>query len=174
MCRERAFQFESQIAPAGVNAVAMILTGDVEASDERHLIIANEHFAMIAKGEPHQRGRIKPPDFAARSQQSIPEVAWQAHRAQGIHQHAHPHAALLCANQRVPKALPHRASGENVSFQTHGESGRFNGFQHRGKNLIAAAQPLVLSAGVHVFQVAGPHSKRPELRNEIRRQRAEQ
>ena len=49
--RQRTFDAQAQITPAGTNAVALVFGSDVETADKRDPFVADEQFAVVAKPE---------------------------------------------------------------------------------------------------------------------------
>ena len=96
---------------------------------------------MIADFKPVQRDRVEKARLAARRAQRRPETVRQTQRAERIHQHAHPHAALPRTDEPLAKAQPQRPGGVGVDFETNGCARRFHRGQHGGKRLIAVSQP---------------------------------
>ena len=106
--RQRAFDFQSHVAPAVIDAVALVIRRNVEPADERHPLVADEQLAMIANRQPPQGNRVEHAHLAARLLQRLPKGVGQKNRADGVHQHPHLHAAFPRTDQCFQKFTPQR------------------------------------------------------------------
>jgi hypothetical protein len=119
----------------------MILIGDVEAADERHGIVTNEHLPMIAVTPSAKMHRIKPKTLPARGAQRFPKRVRQTKRPNRVHQHLHLDPAFRRCNQSVAKPLANRPKMKNISLEPNGFPHRRQTFQHRLQSFQAGPQP---------------------------------
>src|ERR1700722_13157667 len=125
-----------------MNSVAFVLRADIVTADNRHLFIADEHFAMIAESEAHHCDGIEPTNFAADGLQRPPEIAGEAKGTEGIEENSDLRAAFLGVNEGVAESLAERSRRKPIDFQADRGLRVRDGGKHRRKNFAASAKPL--------------------------------
>lgn len=80
-------QLQPQIEPAAHHSVPIILRSDVETTDECHLVVDQQQFAVIADREAVERKRIEDANIAACSAEFVPIVRGQRACAKSVDQH---------------------------------------------------------------------------------------
>jgi hypothetical protein len=138
--------------------VAPPLVGDADAPGERHLLVADQHLAVAAAvglPEPGLVDGAEPLDLGPGRHHPVDEVAVHADGADGVEDHANPHAGRGPVGEEAGQLGTDRSLPVDEGQEVDRGRGLLDGLEHGREDPVAVAED------VDPVALGGRHPEQP-------------